>query len=186
FDPFDSDETRRPRRERTMMRSTTLLLYVPESDQAEPWLVLGQRAEELIATEDPLITSLFAPKKYIRFWEEHLKAQEPTTHCRGLVGRWPGLFPKFRFVALAVGQVLRIVISSQVNPNLASPIPEIYPLVTEILLTYPMTWREAERELFRDLVRNEAEKLLVLPERERERFRVELICSEPVAVAAYA
>jgi hypothetical protein len=186
FDPFEGDETRRPRRERTMMRSTTLLLYVPESDQAEPWLVLGKRAEELIATEDPLITSLFAPKKYIRFWEQHLKAQEPTTHCRGRLGQWPGLFPKLRFVALTVGQVLQTVISSQVNPNLASPVPEIYPLVTEILLTYPLTWREAERELFRDLVRNEAEKLLVLPERERERFQVELICSEPVAVAAYA
>jgi hypothetical protein len=186
FDPFDGDESRRPRRERSMLRSTSLLLYVPDSDQAEPWMVLGQRAEELIANQDPLITSLFAPKKYVRKWEEHLRAQEPTTHCRGLLGQWPGLFPKLRFVAFGIGNMIQMVLASLVNPNLASPSPEIYPLVTSILLTYPLTWRQAERELFRDLVRSEAEKLLVLPERERERFRVELVCSEPVAVAAYA
>lgn len=186
FDPFESDESRRPRRDRGMLRSTTLLLYVPENDGADPWVVLGRRAEELIASQDPLTTSLFAPKKYVRLWEEHLRAQEPTTHCRGLLGQWPGLFPKLRFVGFAVGHMLQLVLSSLVNPNLASPSPEIYPLVTGILLTYPLTWREAERELFRELVRKEAERLLVLPERERERFRVELVCSEPVAVAAYA
>jgi hypothetical protein len=186
FDPFDGDETRRPRYERSMLRSTTLLLYVPESESADPWVVLGQRAEELISNHDPLITSLFAPKKYVRKWEEHLRAQEPTTHCRGLLGQWPGLFPKLRFVTFSVGNMIQMVLASLVNPNLASPSPEIYPLVTSILLTYPLTWRHAERELFRDMVRSEAEKLLVLPQRERERFRVELVCSEPVAVAAYA
>jgi hypothetical protein len=186
FDPFEGDESRRPRRDRSMLRSTTLLLYVPPSDLADPWIVLGRRAEELIASQDPLTTSLFAPKKYVRHWEEHLRPQEPTTHCRGLLGQWPGLYPKLRFVGYAVGHMLQLCLSSIINPNLASPSPEVYPLVTEILLTYPLTWRQAEREMFRDLVRSEAERLLVLPQREREQFRVELICSEPVAVAAYA
>ncbi len=186
FDPFEGDEARRPRRDRSMLRSTTLLLYVPPSDLADPWVVLGRRAEELIASQDPLTTSLFAPKKYVRHWEEHLRPQEPSTHCRGLLGQWPGLYPKLRFVGYAVGHMLQLALSSLINPNLASPSPEVYPLVTGILLTYPLTWREAEREMFRDLVRSEAERLLVLPERERERFRVELVCSEPVAVAAYA
>jgi hypothetical protein len=186
FDPFDGDESRRPRRDRSMLRSTTLLLYVPPSDLGDPWLVLGNRAEELIATQDPLTTSLFAPKKYVRHWDEHLRPQEPTTHCRGLLGQWPGLYPKLRFVGTAVGHMLQLALSSIINPNLASPSPEVYPLVTGILLTYPLTWREAEREMFRDLVQAEAERLLVLPQREREQFRVELVCSEPVAVAAYA
>jgi hypothetical protein len=186
FDPFDGDEARRPRQERCMLRSTSLLMYVPDSDQADPWMVLGQRAEELIANQDPLITSLFAPKKYVRRWEEHLRAQEPTTACRGLLGQWPGLFPKLRFVGYGISNMIQMTLASLVNPNLASPQPEIYPQVTGILLTYPLTWREAERELFREVVKSEAEKLLVLPARERERFRVELVCSEPVAVAAYA
>jgi hypothetical protein len=186
FDPFEGDELRRPRPDRSMLRSTTLLLYVPPSDLADPWIVLGRRAEELIASQDPLTTSLFAPKKYVRHWEEHLRPQEPTTHCRGLLGQWPGLYPKLRFVGYAVGHMLQLALSSIINPNLASPSPEVYPLVTGILLTYPLTWREAEREMFRELVKSEAERLLVLPQREREQFRVELVCSEPVAVAAYA
>jgi hypothetical protein len=186
FDPFDGDESRRPRRARSMLQSTTLLLYVPPSDLADPWIVLGRRAEELIASQDPLTTSLFAPKKYVRHWEEHLRPQEPTTHCRGLLGQWPGLYPKLRFVGYAVGHMLQLALSSIVNPNLGSPSPEVYPLVTGILLTYPLTWREAEREMFRSLVQSEAERLLVLPRREREQFRVDLVCSEPVAVAAYA
>ncbi len=186
FDPFEGDESRRPRRDRSMLRSTTLLLYVPDSDLGDPWIVLGRRAEELIATQDPLTTSLFAPKKYVRRWEEHLRPQEPATHARGLLGQWPGLYPKLRFVGYSVGHMLQLALSSLINPNLASPSPESYPLVTGILLTYPLTWRQADRELFRDLVRSEAERLLVLPQRERERFNVELVCSEPVAVAAYA
>jgi hypothetical protein len=186
FDPFEGDESRRPRRDRGMLRSTTLLLYVPDSDRADPWVVLGRRAEELIASQDPLTTSLFAPKKYVRRWEEHLRAQEPTTSCRGLLGQRPGLFPKLRFVGLGIAHMVQLVLSSVMNPNLASPGPEVYPLITDVLLTYPLTWREAERELFRDLVRSEADRLLVLPQREREQFRVELVCSEPVAVAAYA
>jgi hypothetical protein len=186
FDPFEGDEARRPRRDRSMLRSTTLLLYVPPSDLADPWIVLGRRAEELIASQDPLTTSLFAPKKYVRHWEEHLRPQEPTTHCRGLLGQWAGLYPKLRFVGHSVGHMLQLALSSLINPNLASPSPEVYPLVTGILLTYPLTWREAEREMFRKLVESEAQRLLVLPQREREQFRVELVCSEPVAVAAYA
>jgi hypothetical protein len=186
FDPFEGDESRRPRRDRSMLQSTTLLLYVPPSDVEDPWVVLGRRAEELIATQDPLTTSLYAPKKYVRHWEAELKPQEPTTPCRGLLGQWPGLYPKLQFVGLAVGHVMQQVLSSIVNPDLASPSPEAYPMITGILLTYPLTWREADRELFRDLVRAEADRLLVLPPREAERFRVDLVCSEPVAVAAYA
>jgi hypothetical protein len=133
-----------------------------------------------------LVTSLFAPKKYVRDWPDHLKPQEPTSPCCGLLGQRSGLIAKLRFVEQAVHHMLTSVVSSLTNPNFASVAPEIYPQIGQILLTYPLTWREADRELFRQMVNTSALNLFVLPESVREQFRVELVCSEPVAVAAYA
>jgi len=186
FDPRDSNEKRRPRHERSILKSTTFLLRVPESDASDPWLVLGKRAEELIATEDPLATSLYAPKKYVRDWPPHLKAHEPTVHYRGLHGQRPGLVEALHLVEKGFEQMLQMVLSTLTNPKFASYAPDFYPQISQILLTYPLTWREADRTLFKQMVKNAADKLLVLDERVREHFKVELVCSEPVAVAAYA
>ncbi|MDW8267145.1 MAG: hypothetical protein RMJ52_17630 [Gemmataceae bacterium] len=185
WDPFDGDEEKRPRRDKCILRSTMMLLWVPDSDRIEPWLVLGRRAEELIAIENPLVTSLYAPKKYVRDWPEHLRPQEPTTTCTGLLGQRNGLVPKLQLVQLALKNMLVTAVSSLTNPNFASVTPEIYPQIARVLLTYPLTWRDSDRELFRRLVYGAAEKLFVLPDALREQFRVELVCSEPVAVAAY-
>ncbi|MSR55696.1 MAG: hypothetical protein EXS09_20805 [Gemmataceae bacterium] len=186
FDPLDSDEKRRPRGERTILRSTTFLLRVPESDVGDPWLVLGQRAEELIATQDALTTSLYAPKKYVRVWPTHLKSHEPTVTYRGLQGQRSGLIEALHFVEKGLEHMLQTVLSSLANPKFASPAPDVYPQVSQVLLTYPLTWREADRALFKKMVKDAADKLFVLDERVREHFKVELVCSEPVAVAAYA
>ncbi|MBY0526434.1 MAG: hypothetical protein K2R98_23775 [Gemmataceae bacterium] len=185
FDPFYDDEVLRPKKDRPILRSTTLVLRVPESDLADPWLVLGKRAEELIGQSDATVTSLSAPKKYVRDWPDHLKADEPTTNCRGLMGMRNGLFPKLQFVELAVRQMLQLVMSSLTNPNFTSPAPILYPLMQQILLTYPLTWRKSDRDLFVQMVQTAADKLFVLDERLRKDFKVELVCSEPVAVAAY-
>jgi hypothetical protein len=186
FDPFDSDDKRRSRLERSIVKSTTFLLRVPESDSGDPWLVLGQRAEELIALEDPLATSLYAPKKYVRDWPVHLKAQEPTVPYRALQGQRPGLIEAFHFVEKGFEHMLQTVLSSLTNPRFASFAPDLYPQISQVLLTYPLTWREADRTLFKKMVKEAADKLFVLDERVREHFKVELVCSEPVAVAAYA
>ncbi len=53
------------------------------------------------------------------------------------------------------------------------------------MLTYPLTWREDDKDLFSGLVRDEVLKVIDLPEPLRKTFQVEMICSEPVAVAAY-
>lgn len=185
LDQFCDDETLRPKKDRSILKSTAFVLWVPESDVADPWLVLGKRAEELIAELDPLITSLYAPKKYVVHWAEHLKAEEPTTQYHGLVGARSGLFPKLFFVEQTAQNMLQLVLSSLTNPNFSSPAPVKYPQVRQVLLTYPLTWRKADRELFVQLVRQAAEKLFVLEDRIKKNFKVELVCSEPVAVAAY-
>jgi hypothetical protein len=185
FDPSDGDARARPTDEKAIFRSTTLLLRVPDNPAEKPWLLLGKRAEELIAQVDPLVTSIYAPKKYIRDWPEHLRAQEPTTNCRGVMGQHIGLVPVLQFVELALQEMLTLAISSQVNPQFASNQPRCYPQVKEVLLTYPLVWREQEKELFRRLMRQAAESQFVLPDNLREQLQVELVCSEPVAVAAY-
>jgi len=186
FDPLDGDTLRRPPAARAILPSTTLLLRVPETTTAEPWLVMGARAQELIALVDPLTTSMFAPKKYVRDWPAQLKAQEPYLAAQGVLGQRTGLFPALSFVKQAIKNMLQLAVSAQTNPRMASVRPECYPQIREVLLTYPLTWREQDKELFRKLVREAAESLFVLDEEGRRNFRVDLICSEPAAIAAYA
>ena len=81
--------------------------------------------------------------------------------------------------------MLTLAISSQTNPHFHSHQPDYYPQIREVLLTYPLTWREQERSLFAKMVRSVAQRQFVLPEPIRDQFQVQMICSEPVAVAAY-
>jgi hypothetical protein len=185
FDPDDSDVERRPPAEKAIFRSTALLLRVPENPASEAWLLLGKAAEERIAHLDPLITSLYAPKKYVRDWPEHLRSQEPATAVRGVLGHRIGLVSVLHFVEQVVKQMLTLAVSSQVNPQFASIQPRGYPQVKEVLLTYPLTWREQEKALFQQMVQAAARAQFVLPDTERDQLQVNLVCSEPVAVAAY-
>ena len=185
WDPHDSDEERRPNAEKCILQSTTFMLRVPETEVGSPWVVLGKQAEELIR-QQPMATSLFAPKKYIRDWPAHLKAEEPTTTYRGVVGQQLGLFPKLHFVRWSVAHMIELVLSTITNPRFGAASPDKYPQVSEVLLTYPLTWREADKNLFSKMVRDISDQLFVLEPKVREHFRVELVCSEPVGVAIYA
>lgn len=62
FDPRFSDELTRPSKDASLLKSTTFMLFVPQANRGEPWMVMGKRADELIADNDALITSLFAKK----------------------------------------------------------------------------------------------------------------------------
>jgi hypothetical protein len=53
------------------------------------------------------------------------------------------------------------------------------------MLTYPLTWRQDDRELFKSMVEKAAAHILVQEKSLKDQFKVELTCSEPVAVAAY-
>lgn len=184
WDPHEASEDRRPTREKCILKSTTFILRVPETDVGSPWVVLGKQAEELIR-QQPMATSLFAPKKYIRDWPEHLKAQEPTTTYRGLMGQQLGLFPKLRFVHWSLMHMMELAISTLVNPKFGAASVDRYPQIAELLLTYPLTWREVDKELFRRMMQTIAEQLFVLEPEVRASFQVDLVCSEPVGVAIY-
>jgi hypothetical protein len=185
--PFDPPQTNADiRTSGPILKSTMFVLWAPESELTPPWVVYGQQAEQLMAAEDPLITSLYAPKKYVRDWPEHLKALEPTTPFRGKIGQRDGLFPKQLFVQHGIDQLLELILAGLTNPNRASLDPVLYPQVRKLLLTYPLTWREAEKKLFRKMFRNAADRLFQHDPEVGSQFGVELVCSEPVAVATYA
>lgn len=185
WDPHEADEKRRPAKEKCILKSTTFVLRVPETTVGSPWVVLGKQAEDLIR-QQPMATSLFAPKKYIREWPEHLKSEEPTTTYRGIMGQQLGLFPTLDIVHWSLMHMMELVLSTLANPNFGAATPERYPQVAEVLLTYPLTWREVDKELFRRMIRNIADQLFVLKPEVKAHFSVDLICSEPVGVAIYA
>lgn len=185
--PFDPPQTAADARTSgPILKSTMFVLWAPESELTAPWVVYGQRAEQLMATEDPLITSLYAPKKYVRDWPEHLRALEPTTTFRGKIGQRDGLFPKQMFVQHGIDQLLELILAALTNPNRASLDPDLYPQVRRLLLTYPLTWREAEKKLFRKMFRDAADRVFQHDPEVASQFGIELVCSEPVAVATYA
>jgi len=82
--------------------------------------------------------------------------------------------------------MIELVLSTITNPRFGAAAPERYPQVSEVLLTYPLTWREADKNLFAKIVRDISDQLFVLEPKVRGHFRVELVCSEPVGVAIYA
>ena len=187
--PFDSPDVKDPanaKGAKSILKSTIFVLWAPESELTPPWIVQGNRAEQLIGQEDPLITSLYAPKKYVRDWPEHLASHMPTTAFRGVLGQRDGLLPKRKFVQHGIDQLLELVLASITNPNSSSVSPDSYPQIRTLLLTYPLTWREAEKTLFRQMFRDACERALQHDDQIRSQFTVELVCSEPVAVGAYA
>lgn len=187
--PFDLPEsagTAEAKGAGAILKSTMFILWAPESELTPPWVVYGSRAETLMGMEEPLITSLYAPKKYVRTWPAHLKALEPTTRFRGVLGQRDGLFPKRLFVQHGIDQLLELILSSITNPKRSSVSPELYPQVRRLLLTYPLTWRDAELKLFRKMFNDAAIRLFQQDDDVQSQFTVELVCSEPVAVATYA
>src|SRR5512135_2773085 len=90
--PFDAEYSN-PRRtpdQQAIFKSSLVVLRASENPRVDPWLVMGARSEELIR-QQPLATYLFAPKKYVRDWPEHVKAKAPSTLYRGVLGQRPGL-----------------------------------------------------------------------------------------------
>ena len=182
--PFDPEYRKRPFEQFAIFKSSLIVLKVEENPRVPPWIVMGARSEELIQ-QHPLATYLFAPKKYIRDWPKHLESRAPKSLYRGVIGHRPDLHPRLEFVKEAVSHLLELVLSSLTNPKFAAHSPVRSPQFQRVMLTYPLTWRESDKALFSQLVKEEALKLIDLPESVRDAFHVELICSEPVAVAAY-
>lgn len=182
--PFDPRYQTRDRGNGNILRSNMIVLRVEKNESRPPWIVLGDRAEELIQ-EHPLASYLYAPKKYVRHWPEHQKAQEPSMKFRGILGQKDALHPMIDFVRHTIDQMMQYVLASITNPHSTSDSPEFYPQVARIMLTYPLTWRKCDREVFQALVEDAASKVLVQEQAIRDQFQVELVCSEPVAVAAY-
>lgn len=190
--PFSGPiDTQNPLSNDTILKSTSFLLYVPSHIYSEPWFAIGGHADNFIALEDPSITSIYAPKKFVRDWtkSENIfgnNIQEPTSSYQGVIGRQQGLHPIINYVKHILKQILSLTISSQINPNFSTLSPKLYPQYKEILLTYPLTWRKEEKNLFKGLIDEAAQQMLMLDDRTRARFNVELVCSEPVAVIVYA
>ncbi len=182
--PFDPDYRSRGDAERHVLRSNMIVLRVSPNEHETPWIVLGQRAEELIRSH-PLTSYLYAPKKYVRDWPEALRAPEPTMKFRGICGQRVGLHPMLHFVRTTLDQMFQHVLASLTNPQFTSDAPDFYPQIGRVMLTYPLTWRRVDRQLFQKLVHDTATRLLAHEGERGEQFEVELICSEPVAVAAY-
>ena len=186
FDIAESAESADSMGAGAILKSMMFTLWAPESELTPPWVVYGNRAESLIGKEDPLITSLYAPKKYVRDWPEHLKSLEPTTRFRGVLGQRDGLFPKRMFVQFGIDQLLELVLAALANPNRSSVSPDMYPQVRKLFLTYPLTWRDAELKLFKKMFSEASARLFQQDDEVQRQFTVELVCSEPVAVATYA
>ncbi|MBK8974998.1 MAG: hypothetical protein IPM29_03660 [Planctomycetes bacterium] len=182
--PFDPDYRARDRSEAHVLRSNMIVLRVSPNEHETPWIVLGERAEELIRRH-PLTSYLYAPKKYVRDWPDIQRAPEPTMKFRGIAGQRVGLHPMLTFVRTTLDQMFQRVLASLTNPQFTSDAPELYPQIRRVMLTYPLTWREVDRRLFADMVNDTALRLFAHDDEHREQFEVELICSEPVAVAAY-
>lgn len=183
-DPFDINYQARTQSERQIVDSSLCFLRLPAERDEEPWVGMGQRAGELIQLE-PLCTYVFAPKKYVRYWPEHLKSLEPSTPMRGVVGQKDGMYPMLDAVRAGIQNFLSCVIGSLVNPKMNSPDPKIYPVIERIILTYPLTWRQSDRDVFKELFQECARKQLHQDKELIDDVDIELICSEPVAVAAY-
>src|SRR5690606_3814630 len=104
---------------------------------------------------------------------------------RGILGQRTGLRPNIELVQHGLDQMFQYALASLTNPHGTSNVPEFYPQVARILLTYPLTWRASDRKVFQDMVREASRKVLVHEAKVADHFAVELVCSEPVAVAAY-
>ena len=190
-EPFDPNYRERTEIERVMKKSTLAFLRVPPNPKFEPWLVTGKRADELVRIK-PSVTYVYSPKKYIRNWPSHLKARAPTSHYEGLIGKRGVdekgkklLFPYLDFVKIGIEHTLSCLMSSIVNPHLGHSSKIEYPIIDRIILTYPLVWRLKDKIVFQKIVQDAVNKTICQGNNVNEKVDVELICSEPVAVAAY-
>lgn len=183
--PFDPQYASRPSQEGNISRSNLTFLWVDRNTREDPWIVMGSRAAELIR-EEPTATYISAPKKYVRHWPERLKNREPQFPVRSIQGGdLGGMQQSHFFIRQALRHMLQCVLASLTNPGYRSPQPQMNPQFDQIMLTYPLTWRDSDKELFRQMVEEAAERQLQLRDEGKSSFRVDLVCSEPVAVAAY-
>jgi hypothetical protein len=182
--PFDPLYRNRTPDQLAIFKSSMIVLKAEQNPRVAPWLVMGARSEELIQ-QHPWATYLYAPKKYIRHWPKDIEDKALRSLYRGVIGHRPDLHPRLEFVEESVSHLVQLVLSSLTNPNYAADQPRYSPKFQRVMLTYPLTWRDSDKNLFAGLVRDEVLKLIDLPEPLRRAFQVEMICSEPVAVAAY-
>ena len=173
------------RKEREILPANMVLLRAEENNELEPWLVVGERAKELIK-KYPSATYMSAPKKYVRDWAEHLKHREPTLPYRGVQGGRDGLHDSLGFVELTLKHMFQTAMACLTNPEGMSLAPRLYPQVARVMLTYPLTWRKSDQDLFKEMVTRISDELFVHDNVIESKFSVELVCSEPVAVAAFA
>ncbi|MCC5850350.1 MAG: hypothetical protein JJU29_19870 [Verrucomicrobia bacterium] len=182
--PFDPRYKVRSLSEVVVLHSNICFLNVPTQESQTPWIVTGERARELIKDE-PDVSYVFAPKKFIRHWAPEQEQLEPSTHLRGVVGHRDGLIPVLSLVRHGVNNLMGNIIGRLVNPKFTSHRPELYPIVERIMLTYPLTWRKSDREVFKSIVEEIMESYTKYDGRIVDKVEVELICSEPVAVASF-
>ncbi|MEZ5582741.1 MAG: hypothetical protein R3F37_08225 [Candidatus Competibacteraceae bacterium] len=67
--------------------------------------------------ENPLATYLYAPKKYVRHWPEHLRATEPTLQFRGDCRSTGRPYPVLEILEHTLEQMLQQVLASITNPH---------------------------------------------------------------------
>ncbi|MDR1480305.1 MAG: hypothetical protein LBJ00_15325, partial [Planctomycetaceae bacterium] len=180
---WDPNYLKRTQTDREIVHSNILLMQIDLINKS-PWIVTGERAKELIKL-NPRVTYLYSPKKYIRHWAEHLKPNEPTIGYEGIAGVRHGMFPNIELIDYSLRQLLQMIQGSITNPQSTAPFPLKCPIINQIMLTYPLTWRRVDRELFQKMFAEVAESVLCAYSLVHDKFHVEMVCSEPVAIVAY-
>ena len=114
-----------------------------------------------------------------------LRPKSRQCHSKACLGNENRLRPVLEFVRITMEQMFQYALAAITNPLNTSHVPEFCPQIARVMLTYPLTWRKVDQELFRDLVESISRQLFVHEDRTKSQFTVELICSEPMAVAAF-
>ena len=126
--PFDPLYRKRTPEQRALFKSSVIVLHVEENRKLAPWLVMGERAEDLVR-DYPHATYLYAPKKYVRRWPEHLKDRGiAMTLYRGVSPSLRrDLHPRLEIVRESIGHLLQLVLSSLTNPGCDADQPSYAP-----------------------------------------------------------
>ena len=147
---------------------------------SEPvWAAMGG-ASRNIKHVWPTVTRVTNPKKYIRCYEK--REHEEAITFRGLADS-SAREPISRSVDIALRRLLQILFEHEMRPSEGENHPGSLPLLRRIHGTFPLLWRDQERELFAKKVRRAVEE--GLQDLRMEPPTVELAASEPEAVAAY-
>lgn len=143
------------------------------------WAAMG-RASRDVKRAFPSITRVSNPKKYIRCYEK--REHERYITFRGMDDSSPRE-PISISVGIALRRLLQLLFEYEKRPSEGENHPGSLPLVRRIHATFPLLWREQERELFATKLRQTVEE--ALQDLGMEPPSVELVASEPEAVAAY-